>query len=346
MLMTVSSSSTRTPDVWVLQTARAGDSAQARALAEALGWPYELKDLRFNALHNAPNAWLGGTRATLNAPSKRRLEAPWPDLVIAVARRTVPVARWIRAQSGGRTRLVHLGRPRVNARHFDLVVSTPQYAVPEAVNVFQIPAPLHGPPAKNRLDAWLNRYAHLPRPWTAIVLGGEPWPYRLDETAAKRLAAQVNQLVRGEGSVIISDSPRTPAFVGPVLERALDCAVQHETWKSGDENPYPALLQLADRFVVTGDSASMLAETCGRGRPVFIFDLPSRPLAGATAAAARALAGVGVLHPPRDMSRLHDRLIAGGHAERLGARTAYEHSPLPDALPTAVARIRELFSPT
>ena len=40
------------------------------------------------------------------------------------------------------------------------------------------------------------------------------------------------------------------------------------------ENPYLALLALADRFIVTGDSVSMMIEVARLGKPLKIFALP------------------------------------------------------------------------
>jgi len=37
--------------VWVLLASRAGDNAQLLRLAEALGWPFEAKRIRYNRLH-------------------------------------------------------------------------------------------------------------------------------------------------------------------------------------------------------------------------------------------------------------------------------------------------------
>ena len=48
-----------------------------------------------------------------------------------------------------------------------------------------------------------------------------------------------------------------------------------------------AFLALADSFIVTSDSASMLAEACAAGKPVAMFDVPRRP-----AIAARTLAWI------------------------------------------------------
>ncbi|EDM31857.1 lipid A biosynthesis lauroyl acyltransferase [Roseovarius sp. TM1035] len=36
-----------TPRVWVLDAYRSGEKTQVRALAQGLGWPYEIKTLRY-----------------------------------------------------------------------------------------------------------------------------------------------------------------------------------------------------------------------------------------------------------------------------------------------------------
>ena len=41
--------------VWVLLGAGAGDNAQLLRLAEALGWPFEAKRIRYNRLNRCPN---------------------------------------------------------------------------------------------------------------------------------------------------------------------------------------------------------------------------------------------------------------------------------------------------
>src|SRR4029453_15549206 len=53
------------PRVWVLGGKRAGDRAQVIGLAEALGWPYEVKQLAWNPLHHLPNFLLGSSLASL-----------------------------------------------------------------------------------------------------------------------------------------------------------------------------------------------------------------------------------------------------------------------------------------
>lgn len=336
---------TPAPLVWVLQTARAGDSAQARALADVLGWPYELKTLKFNALFNVPNSVLGASLLSLTRNARETLGPPWPDLVIGVARRTVPAARWIRAQADGRTKLVQLGRPRLDPAHFDLVISTPQYGLPARGNVLNLPVPVHVPiePAKADLTHWHEELQHLPRPWTAVILGGAPWPFRFDGSALKNLAAKLNALTGRSGACIICSSPRTPAGAPQALASELSVPCFAHSWRADAPNPYRPVLQLADQLVVCGDSASMLGEACSTGKPVFIYDLPDRSFSRATATIGRALARTGLIHPPRNMRAVHETLTRNGHARLLGTEGPAGALRLPNPLHTAGAHVAKLF---
>lgn len=345
MLMKTETTQTSAPLVWVLQTARAGDSAQARALADALGWPYELKTLRFNSLFHVPNKLLGATLMSVAPEAREALSPPWPDLVIGVARRTVPAARWIRAQAGGHTKLVQLGRPRLDPSHFDLVISTPQYGLPARSNVLSLPVPIHAPiaPDETDLNRWSEHLSHLPRPWTAVVLGGAPWPFRFDGAVLQDLAARLNALSEGKGSCIICSSPRTPAGASDALAKLLKAPSFAHTWSANAPNPYKAVLQLADQLVVSGDSASMLAEACSTGKPVYIFDLPNRTLSRTTASIGRVLSRTGLIHPPRDMRAVHTQLTGQGQAQLLGAQAKGSLTQLPNQLQIARSHVVNLF---
>ena len=345
MLMKSEIAQTRAPLVWVLQTARAGDSAQARALADVLGWSYELKTLSFNTLFNVPNSVLGASLLSLTPEAREVLGPPWPDLVIGVARRTVPAARWIRAQAGGRTKLVQLGRPRLDPAHFDLVISTPQYGLPARGNVLSLPVPVHAPidPAEADLSHWREQLQNLPRPWTAVILGGAPWPFRFDGPVLGDLAAKLNALTGKNGACIICSSPRTPAGAPDALASQLNVPCFAHGWRADAPNPYRPVLQLADQLVVSGDSASMLGEACSTGKPVFIFDLPDRSFSRTTAAIGRALSRAGLIHPPRNMRAVHAALTGNGHARLLGTQSSGTSLRLPNPLHTASAHVAKLF---
>ena len=346
MLMKSDTAQSTTPLVWVMQTARAGDSAQARALAEELGWPYELKTLRFNKFFNVPNRLLGATLVSLTQEARQTLTPPWPDLVIGVARRTVPAARWVKAQSGGRAKLVQIGRPRLDPSFFDLVISTPQYGLPARPNVLDLPVPVHPRTALSPTEAshWADRFSALPRPWTALILGGAPWPFRFDEDAMNALAAQVNALTGGIGSCLICSSPRTVPGAADKVAAKLNGATFASNWSKEAPNPYRALLASSDRLVICGDSASMLGEACATGKPVYIYSLPSRPFSDATASLGTALSHTGLINPPRNMRAMHRRLLDQGHALCLNTPAADTTNALPNQVSAASRRIAALFA--
>lgn len=345
MLMQPDNTPTTTPLVWVLQTARAGDSAQARALSEALGWRSELKTLQFNPLFHVPNKLLGASLVSLTPETRKILEPPWPDLVIGVARRTVPTARWIREQSGGRSKLVQIGRPRLDSGYFDLVISTPQYGIHPAPNVLRLPVPVHPPLSVSNDDLayWSDQFADLPRPWTGVVLGGAPWPFRFDDKVISQLAHKINAHTKGAGTCLICSSPRTPSSAADQLAAQVEGPTYAAGWSSEGLNPYRAMLNLVDQLIVSGDSASMLGEACATGKPVFIFDLPNRTFATVTAQIGKALAKTKLISPPRDMRALHAGLSEGGHAQILGSPSSGSNRPLPNQLQTARDRVIALI---
>src|SRR5262245_16456331 len=106
--------------IWVLTDDRAGNVAQALGVAEALGRPFTVKDIRYTPLAKLPLQ--GASVLGLTGESRMTLAPPWPGLVIAAGRRTAPVARWIKRQSDGRTRIVQIMYPgRRAAADFDLI---------------------------------------------------------------------------------------------------------------------------------------------------------------------------------------------------------------------------------
>src|SRR5262249_56104476 len=97
----------------------------------------------YSAANRLPNLLLGASLASVRSGASSALAPPWPDLVLAASRRSVPVARWIRARSGGRTKLVHLLHAMAPLDLFDLVITTPQYRLPDRPTLLHLPPPPH-----------------------------------------------------------------------------------------------------------------------------------------------------------------------------------------------------------
>lgn len=354
--------------LWVLLGRKAGDNAQVLALAEALGWPVEQKQIHARSWEILPHLLLGPTLAGIDRSTSSPLTPPWPDLVISAGRRNEPVARWIRQKAGAAVRLVHIGRPWAPPETFDLIVTTPQYFLPPAPNVLLNPLPLHRitrAAADLAADRLGPRLAHLPRPFTTVLIGGDSGPFVFTPDKGRHLAEGVNRLVaQTGGTALVTDSPRTPRKAAEAFRAALTVPAEIYSWQDRDsagDNPYLGFLGLADRFVVTGESMSMLAESGGLGRPLYLFDpgdppgtwwrhrhnFRHKPLSHAL---AMRLAPVRLR---RDVSRIQNALVEAGQARwldeapRLIAQGAEPVTRAPgeqsDGAARAAERIRALF---
>ncbi len=330
---------TDAPRVWLLIGEKPGDNAQVRTVAEALGWSIESRNIEMREPWRFRKPRVRASLDHIEPGQSDPLEPPWPDLVITMGRRLSMVALWIRKQSAKHTRIVLVGRPRWPGGNFDLIVSSVIYRARRWRNVVRIDLPLM------RVDtgaiaaaseAWRDRFAELPRPLTAVLVGGATGPVAFDAPVARELANRVSQLAADSGgSVYVSTSRRTPPEVVEGLLEGLPAASILYRWRpDAAENPYLALLGLADRFVVTSDSATMMVEVARLGRPLAIFELPLR-----RARAWRAIVS------SRDLRAIPRLLFAKGLAVRLGEPFAAPKAPPADELPHVVERIRALFDP-
>lgn len=267
------------PRTWCLLGPKAGDNNQILALAAALGWPCEQRQLRFHWHELLSNRIPRGALPGLDKRHSDVLAPPWPELVLTAGRRNEAVAQWLRQQSGGRTRIVHLGRPWAALKRYDLIITTPQYSLPDAPQVLRLDLPLHNV-GQNQLEsaaaAWAPRLSQLARPYTAVLVGGNSGKYVFTDSKARRLGKRVNALLaRQGGTVLATSSARTPARAYAAFLATLKAPVHAFHWRAGSasDNPYLAYLALADALVVTGESMSMLAEAAATGKPLYIFDM-------------------------------------------------------------------------
>jgi mitochondrial fission protein ELM1 len=348
------------PRVWLINAYRAGERSQILALAEALGWPYELKQLSYRKTEFRTSLLRGSDLRGIRLGRSSPLEPPWPDLVISAGMRNEPVCRWIRAQAGGHTRIVHIGRPWARPEHFDLVITTPQYRVPEHQTVLQNAATLHGVTRERLSQAartWGPAFADLPEPRIGVILGGNSGPYTLGPRCAAGIALEASRMAgRRNGSLLVSTSARTPAAAVRAFEAHTSVPCYLYRWRRSDAaNPYHGMLAHADALVVTADSVSMLSEACATGKPVYMAPLggygyPMRPgveLDTDFRPAALTYSWLMRFAPrrlSRDIRLVHQRLLSEGRVAWLGEALRAVPRVAPDDMERAVARVRGLFS--
>ena len=352
------------PTVWILLGHKAGDNNQVLALAEALGWGWVEKNMRYIGLELIPNRLLRVTLCGLKKSQSDPLFPPWPDLVISAGRRNEPIARWIRKQSGGKCRLVHMGRPWARPKHFDLIVTTPQYDLPQAPNILHNELPLHRvshEQLKTAAKIWQPKLSHLPRPWLAVFVGGDSSFCKFTAAGLRYLARSANELAESaNGSLLVSTSARSPGGTLQLMQQEIEVpAIFFDYADKESENPYFGFLALADSFIVTAESTSMLTETCVTNKKVYLYDALRPEHAGdatepcqATITSKRPGRAIGTwlrnhLGPKRlrrDVSRIHENLIQGGRISWLGEEGSTQSTSWQSRdLDRAVARTQALF---
>ena len=260
---------------WVLTVGVPGMDNQSIGLAQALGLDVVQKRLEPVApwKHLPPQLWLAPLRFL--GPGSDAIEPPWPDVVIGTGRLTVAVALAIKRASGGRTFNIRIQDPHTAYGEFDVIV-TPQHDRCNRPNVIPTLGGLHTitPARIHEAGArFAEKFAHLPRPRVAVLVGGTNKCYRLTPEIGRALGEQLAALSASTGAgILLTPSRRT----GAEVEAALRDALAHTPayiWDGTGENPYLAYLALADYIVVTADSVNMVSEACTTGKPVFVVEL-------------------------------------------------------------------------
>jgi mitochondrial fission protein ELM1 len=317
---------------WIISDGKAGHEAQARGIFEAMGLDYAIKHINPGRLQQilSPYAPVAGSERFGGAGST--FAPPWPDFAIAAGRMTVPYIRALKRHAGRAAYTIILQDPKVPLSTADLFWM-PEHDRKRGANVVTTVVPPHGF-SPDRLAALRatpppTAFQNLPRPWVAVLVGGNGSSYRFGDGDAARLGAALRSIGALGASLLVTPSRRTPPSLLGEIARAI-ADVPHFLWDGTGDNPYPALLARADRFVVTADSVNMCSEPAVTGRPIHLFT-PS----GGSAKFARyhaALARHGAVRPlPDRVTGLDDWSyvplyaaadIALAVAERWGRRRA------------------------
>ena len=245
--------------------------SQALGLAEAVGFPFIEKRLtiRFPWAYLPPRLWFFPFSATHHRPN---LAPPWPQLVIGCGRNAAMPVLAIRRASDGHTAAVQIQDAGVG--EFDLSV-VPEHDGLRGPRVIVTRGAVHRvTPA--RLAAERRRFpalAAMSRPILSVLIGGTNKAYRLTLRRVREIADAVGEILRNQGgSALLTPSRRTGAAGIALLRNRLN-GLPAVIWDGAGENPYFAFLALADAFLVTADSVSMISEAAATGKPVHILGL-------------------------------------------------------------------------
>ncbi|CAG7911884.1 hypothetical protein HID58_039657 [Brassica napus] len=229
------------------------------------------------------------------AMARRTIDKSGPLLVVASGRDTISVASSIRRLAMDYVFVVQVQHPRSRLERFDLVI-TPRHDYfsltpegkrqvpfflrpwvtprePPGRNVFLTTGALHNVDASTLRNAaleWKDEFASLSKPLVVVNIGGPTRNCLYGVDLAKQLCGMLHSILWSCGSLRISFSRRTPKKVKEIITRELRSNPKVYIWDGKDPNPHLGHLALADAFIITADSISMLSEACTTGKPVYV----------------------------------------------------------------------------
>ncbi|GAB2203995.1 mitochondrial fission ELM1 family protein [Roseibium sp. ROS1] len=260
--------------LWILTDGKAGDVAQCRGIAEALGAPVEERHIA----PRAPFTWLMpfgpiDLRERETRPGSP-IAPPYPDIAIASGRRAVPYLRRVKRLSGGKTFTVFLKDPRIGPDAADLIW-VPEHDKLRGRNVLVTPTSPHKFSAATLAELRSRQVAEidgLPRPRVAVLVGGDSRHHRFSEDDQNRLLSGLRELAHAAHvHFMITASRRTPAGLAYGLA-GLAKSGNHLYWTGEEPNPYGLYLAKADAIIATADSTNMIGEATATGKPVHVFE--------------------------------------------------------------------------
>ncbi len=286
---------------------------------------------------------------TLTPESARDLLTRYGDLIISCGSSLAPVNVLWASENLAKSVAIMNPAP-VPLRRFDLVIA-PAHDRLRRANVIQTAGAVSSfgdddlLMAKGRLPAHPNFRRDRPgldqRPAIAVFIGGETAYYDLNAAFIDALCAQVTAACEVVGGwCLVTTSRRT----SPAVERLLSERLGHHprcrflliATRDPINGTMEGMLGWADVAVVTGESISMVSESCASGRPVIVVEPPLRP--GRTARSTltkhqrflRGLAkeGYARVHPVPEVSHAIQRALK----ERRSAKRLDTLAPVRDAV--------------
>lgn len=257
-----------------------GNENQCLGLAAALGCVPVVKRISLRAPWRILSPYLRWGLGLAHSAKGDPLLPPWPDLLIASGRASIPASLYVRAmsrKSGARPTLtVQIQNPVINPSYFDLVV-VPMHDCLSGDHVLSTRGSLHRITAEllsHEGESFRKEIEHLPSPRIGVLVGGPSHAYQMTSAETVPLAAQLRALAQKTGgSLLVTPSRRTGSENLAALQEGLK-GVPSYIWDMQGRNPYFGMLALADAFLVTCDSVNLASEACSTGKPVHIIELP------------------------------------------------------------------------
>jgi len=175
-------------------------------------------------------------------------------------------------QAGKAVFSLQLLDPQYKNKQYD-VLAVPQHDGLTGNNVIQF---LINPGLESNPKETKDSYTNLPKPRTALLIGGSHKGGMLTQNMAADLAKELMKFrTKESGSFLFTSSRRTGRDIEDIIVEHLNPEETYIASRPACKNPYAHYLASSDILVVSGESISMLSESVATGKPVFIYMPPA-----------------------------------------------------------------------
>lgn len=263
---------------WIITDGKTGTEKQCLALAHILHLKPEVKKIRvkFPWTHLPPSLWFN----SLNSidPQGDKLEAPWPDIIIAAGRIAAAPAAAIKKLLGAKVKVIFIQNPTISPANFDFVIA-PEHDQLSGKNVISITGAvtdLKTEEIEKEAKKWSRLLPQLPRPFIAVMLGGNSRHHTMTSEAMEDFGALLRRTaLKRNMAFLVTASRRTPPEALTAFKISLGETPAY-FWNGMGDNPYLGFLGVADFLLITSDSVSMISEALATEKPLYTLDLKSR----------------------------------------------------------------------
>ena len=262
-------------EIVVLVDNRKGNANQAIALAESLQRPYSLIQIEYNHFGRLPSSILGLCPIHIKTPSLKFFkDLPVPKVIISSGRRSASLALYLKKISKNQAKIVQIMRPGSNPEEFDMVI-LPQHdylnkTLPNIIRIIGALSDVKKTLEEEIVDFKLF-YPEIKK-FIAVSIGGSSKNYNFSLEDSNVLLNTLQRITEQQClSLFITFSRRTPHKTKELFKNNISWPNIIYDPAEGGQNPYPAVIGLADYIITTADSISMSSEAAATGTPLYIF---------------------------------------------------------------------------
>ena len=198
------------------------------------------------------------------------------DIIISCGRKSVIPSIYLKKNSQKKIINIHIQDPKVNLKHFDIIV-TPEHDGVTGDNVISSKGAIHyltEQEISSSKDYLVGRLDNK-KNYLGLIIGGPNKYYNYSNQIIERVLLKVKKISElNKLQVIAIPSIRTPKNIITMTSEIL--GENHLAINEVDKRAYLSTLAISKYLVVTCDSTSMISEAAITGKPVYVEELPAK----------------------------------------------------------------------